>query len=668
MKAFVERRKKDILCLVTYLALLILAFGSPAHAALQSIGAIDQATGFPTIITDTSGVTLAQCLDPFHCAAAPGGLPFPNQPMSFPNNWPDEIFWYTADSMMSFASPNGGGGSALLVMAIEGAFGNGPVAAGDQIMFSRIRIRIDGLIPGSSYTVTHPYGVESVTADAAGVVFTTNDCGIGIPGDPGSFPRILDCPIGPYLQWDPNSTALDADTGLPIGAPPAGFIGSITQENMVVGSPFGTNFFRIEGPGLGLNGVNQNLFTLTGKISNIPGLSNVTLKKATYSRPLLGPAQAQVFASSLVNSQLAVSSSGGAAAPLLGSVLMNQVMTPGNALAVPPVLPEPTPDFYVNVDLTPNLAGNIPSAVIISDTTLNPPMNALSASLVDVVSITEASYNQATNILTVSAASSDKVTPLSLVVLEIPAPGNVIVNGGLTASLNAPIDQITVVSSQGGVSTANVVLSGPGSTNFLLPDFAAPVANAGVGQTVFLNTRVDLSAAASSGVIANYSWTQIAGPPVTISNAFTSDIHFIYPDVVAPALPPTYTFMVTVVGPGGTSTATVSIDGIGVPPITPTVLQAQAKLGKDEWKISGSVNNVVPGSTITSLIVTDGFGVTADLIAGSGGPQADIGAGGGFQWSSKGTPLTAGLGGGTWTIYAVSSTGTAGPSMVVNVQ
>jgi len=666
MKSFVKRRKKDILCLMAYLALLMMAFSVPAHAALQSIGAIDQATGFPTIITDTNGLTLSQCLDPFHCAAGAAGLPFPNQPMSFPNNWPDEIFWYTADSMMTYASPNGGAGSALLVMAVEGAFGGGPVLPGDQVMFSRIRFRADGLVPGGSYTVTHPYGTINVTADAAGVVFTTDDCGIGIPGDPGSFPRILDCPIGPYLQWDQANPAIDPDTGLPIGAPPAGFIGSIAVANHVTGSPFGTNIFRIDGPGFSANGVSTTLFTITGKISNAPGQSNVSLKKATYSRPLVGPAQAQVFASSLESSQLVLSSAGGATAPLIGSVIMDQVMTPGDPLAVPPVAPAPTPDFFVNADLTPDLAGNIPASIIITDTTLNPPLNALSASLVDVVSITQAHYDQGTKTLTVSAASSDKVTPLNLVVLEVPSPGNVMVGGSMTATLNAPIDKVTVVSSQGGMASADVALSGPGSANFLLPDFAPPVANAGINQTVFLNSRVDLSAAASSGVIASYAWAQIGGPPVEISNAFTSDIHFIYPDVAAPAVPPTYTFQVTVVGPGGTSTATVSVDGIGIPPITPTVEQAQAKLGKDEWKISGTVDNVVPGSTITSLIITDAFGVTADLMAG--GAPADIDAGGAFQWSSKGRPLTTGLSSGTWLIHAVSSTGTAGPSMPVNVQ
>jgi len=441
-------------------------------------------------------------------------------------------------------------------------------------------------------------------------------------------------------------------------APPAGFIGSIGDAVTVTGSLFNTNYFRIEGPGLGFNGVSTDLFTITGKISNAPGLSNIALHKSTYTRPLIGPAQAQIFASSLESSVLTVSSFGGPGYPLLSSVFMTQIMR--NLT--------PTPDFFINVDLTPDLGGNLPRQIIVSDDTLNLAQNALSATLVDVVNISSASFDPVTSTLTVAASSSDKVTPLTLVALEAPAANNTLINGVLTTMLEAPIDRVTVQSSQGGVDTENVELGGPGSSSYMMPDYAAPLANAGVNQTVFLNTRVDLSAAASSGTIAEYSWAQVAGPPVEIANAFTSDIHFIYPDVIPPAIPPTLTFMVTLVGPGGTSSATVDVNAISVPPITPTVDRAQVKLGKDEWKITGSVSNIVAGSTITSLIVADASGNTADLIAGAGGTPADIDGAGLFQWSTKGTPLTANLSGGTWTVYAISSTGTAGPAVLVNVQ
>ena len=100
----------------------------------------------------------------------------------------------------------GGGGKAVLTLALEAAFGGGPVAANDQISFGRIRIAAGGLLQGATYKVTHPYGVDTYTnvdAGARGLIHT-EDVGIGAPGD---FTGALNSRVGPFLTWSdfPNS-------------------------------------------------------------------------------------------------------------------------------------------------------------------------------------------------------------------------------------------------------------------------------------------------------------------------------------------------------------------------------------------------------------------------------------------------------------------------------
>src|SRR5262249_49029303 len=60
---------------------------------------------------------------------------------------------------------------------------------------------------------------------------------------------------GPFLTWDPATPP----------PPPSGFIGHGGIPHAITGSPFGTNFFRIEGPnvgGPGVNSVQTNIFSI----------------------------------------------------------------------------------------------------------------------------------------------------------------------------------------------------------------------------------------------------------------------------------------------------------------------------------------------------------------------------------------------------------------------
>jgi hypothetical protein len=109
---------------------------------------------------------------------------------------------------------------------------------------------------GQTYRITHPYGVDTVVADKDGRARFTDD--IGALTSPADFSQTLRSRIGPFLTWDPAVAPV----------PPAGYIADPTIPHPVVGSPFGTNFFRVEGPdigGPGINVVQTNLFTVQGK-------------------------------------------------------------------------------------------------------------------------------------------------------------------------------------------------------------------------------------------------------------------------------------------------------------------------------------------------------------------------------------------------------------------
>src|SRR5439155_1608879 len=144
---------------------------------------------------------------------------------------------------------------------------------GSQVVFARYRVRVvpNGLVPGATYTVTAPFGVKSFVADAAGSInFTQDDgCPLGTPL-PCDFASVLPTTAaGPFLTWDPASAPL----------PPAGFIGDPAIPHTIIGSPFNTNIFRIQGPNVGGPGVNvvqTNIFSIVlGKIYVRPATSTV---------------------------------------------------------------------------------------------------------------------------------------------------------------------------------------------------------------------------------------------------------------------------------------------------------------------------------------------------------------------------------------------------------
>ena len=211
----------------------VAAVAAPAQAALSVVGPMDPATSAPAFYQDANGLQLALC--------------HPGTPNCGPAV-PGEDFYNMATS--TFTMPNGG--TALLVLDMTLA----PNASGNPAAFNRVRVQLDGA-PAGNYTITHPYGTDTVNVPSAGARGrTTTDIGCAVTAvGPCDFATAMAGRYGPFLTAAPGGAA-----------PPAGFIGDAVAEVPVVGSPLGTNFFRVEGPGLPAGGVQSNTFALMGKM------------------------------------------------------------------------------------------------------------------------------------------------------------------------------------------------------------------------------------------------------------------------------------------------------------------------------------------------------------------------------------------------------------------
>lgn len=258
------RRSLLALLAVTMAGLGVLPAASPAHAVEQTLdshGPVDHATGYPFWFADGGAagldpVRLELCVDDVQDPLCPvvGEPPVPGAELSVPENYPDESFYWSGEAAIET-----GGVRARLILAMEAAFGGtGEVAVGQQTAFQRLRVRIDDLPPGQTYTVTSPYGVDQVESDDRGRVFMTEDH--GCMAGPCGFDASLSGRVGPFLRWDP---AVGPDA-------PEGYVGDPNIEHTVVGSPFGTNIFRVEGPdagGPGVDVIETDLFTVQGRIA-----------------------------------------------------------------------------------------------------------------------------------------------------------------------------------------------------------------------------------------------------------------------------------------------------------------------------------------------------------------------------------------------------------------
>ena len=167
--------------------------------------------GFPLWFQDANGVRAELCLDPAdtNCLAPLSGPGFDqNLPVSFPDNYPDEVFYSAVDSQPITANDLAcapGAGTIDVHLALEAAYFNGAPAVGDQAVFGRIRMNADpgsGLCGSTWYTFNTPYGPVTLQTEPDGALLggaaaaATVDIGcFPTPTVPCAFNETLTAPV-----------------------------------------------------------------------------------------------------------------------------------------------------------------------------------------------------------------------------------------------------------------------------------------------------------------------------------------------------------------------------------------------------------------------------------------------------------------------------------------
>jgi hypothetical protein len=522
-------------------ALVALAATSTPGTHLTAVGPISPQNGFPEWYADDSNpaIRLALCdqvSDP-NCNIA-GTLPDGTQPQSFPDNYPVESFYQLA----SATATAGNGGKATYTAGLEATFNNNVVAkAGDNTVFSRIRVKVTNLDPNTTYTVHHPYGTDQLKSDGQGLIFVTEDVGAGSP----NFADAMGGRYGPFLQWDPAV----GDT------PPAGYIADPAVNHKVIGSPVTDasgkpqNYFQIDGPdagGQGVNTMSTDLFSLTGKLSTTSG---VTGQRAVDHR--------------------AAGATGGTLDVYAQSDPGQAVQVKGQGFDPVALREDGKGQYFARVAYT----GATPASVQVVNAG-DVPQTVKTVPVVDDIDA-HAAYDADTQTLKVDATSTNLDNNPTLT-----AKGFGDLTAGTASFTTAAVPpEITLTSTDGGSVTVPVDASGAAFAA------VAVAANAGPEQTVQQGQTVTLDGSASTGPVRGFSWKQTAGPAVTLTGAGTAKPTFTAPNNPN-ATPIDLTFGLTVDnGSGQTSTGTTVVH---VAPVTAPVANA----GADQTVPQGSTVNL----------------------------------------------------------------------------
>lgn len=370
-----------------------LLFNSAAEAELQDHGPGDAVVQFPQWYRDNNGLALGLCK-----STSNNCFPITPNPAGFAGNVGDEIFY----NLVEFKSTaTGSDFQYRYLAALEASYLPGPTPVhGQETVFARIRItfNFNDTAKNGTYVVTHPFGEQTFTNVKAttktnligsqAANFFTVDVPLGV-----GFDGALLGPVGPFIQWDSD---------LPIVSGAESFVGDPTIPHTFTGSPYGTNFLRIQGPvgsnldGLGNDFIEVTLANVLGQVWTAPIAQPLAINSVYKTRSLTTNGL-DIFATSSPNQRLILTGEGIPSLQLFPGVVSGKyhghVEFPSSQY-IPPL-----------VTLT-NLSG----ATIVSVTS---PVK-------DSIQITKAEFDTTTRNVTVIAHSSDAVTPLKLDVQGVP--------------------------------------------------------------------------------------------------------------------------------------------------------------------------------------------------------------------------------------------------------
>lgn len=463
------------------------------------------------------------------------------QPMVFPDNWPDEAFWFLAET--TIPDNAAGYGMDAYVAGIEAAFAGGTPLDGDQISFARIRMRINIPVAGT-YTITHPYGVETVNVTSTGrrAINITRDVGVGAPGVfsgavNGAIGPFLRSVNGPYTEVNPDTGAIET------------FVGDPNLTEAVTGSPNNTNFVRIQGPA---GTIQANLFTLSGKVLDSRAQTPVEIDRATYRRtPSVtgNSTRVEIFAKSDTSSTLCLRES--------------IALVPGPPPS--PCLSNLTGDNQGLFFAQHQFDGNVPPVVVVTATnpTGSTRPTAVSRKLTDVVKIQTARYNWSNHSLLIEASSSDEVAVPDMVAQGY---GRLSKSGTLqsltVADLSQPPATVTIKSAAGGSDTEPVVVVGiaPDTGENQAPLSVADTGSTSFGVPVTLNLLTNDSDPDGNTPLSITALTQPAAEQGTVAMSGTTAVVYTPPAVVNAPLTTTFTYKAQdIKGLASTTPATVTI-------------------------------------------------------------------------------------------------------------
>ena len=545
---------------------------------LKAVGPVDQINGYPMWYEDKHGIKLGLCTNGAHCFFLPPNPGIaaraPTSPTDTTHNWPDESFFYAAET--GFDGINGTRG--LLIHALEASYLGGEVKRDDEIVWVRFRLHFWNLQPFQDYTFKYPFGQETHQADGDGRIFVTRDIGIG---NPGEFKGALQGELGPFLL----PVGVVDENGQPRAdmLQPGMYLTQGLQETRVVGSPTGFNAFSMEGPGIDqmfpdlvdltdarTDYVVTDMFTVQGMIANRHGVEH---EKSYYTRTA-DMTSIDVFANSSPAQDLFVQLPNG-----LRIRMDERAGGPGV--------------YHAKIDLGQGAA--VPASVTLVNALDTPPSTKLVQGFSPLVTLTHADYSTSGSLI-VQARTTDQLStaPIPLKGLGLPAGTQLdwINNGAFAATLpitGAPPSTLSIGANTMRHSTKVVVR---GSNDAGVPHPA--IADAGPDQMVTTGDTVTLSGVNSQAANRTYEWSQLTGIPVRLTvDRFDSAIV----TFVAPPVPPggdegttVLSFRLVVNGISGDTVLVTVRDPAAIPPDDIRIERALYDVTRRQWRIFGRTN------------------------------------------------------------------------------
>ncbi len=601
------------------LAVFLFAAGASTAFGAIRVGPIDETNGFPMFYEDETGLRLDLCTDPANCFF---GVPDPLQPTVFPTNYPDEAFYWAADSIM--IEP--GNVKAVLVLAREAAFFNDAVVPGDQVTFSRIRLFIDGATQmiGNTYQVTTPYNTFSFVSEPG-------DAGPGAKGPGLSFTQ--DVGLGAPLQFDGAMAQFPTflipasmDRATLINSP--GTLLTPVADTQVQGSPTGNNFFRIEGPEIAtvypsyqcadatLGGVKDaagadvltdcvelDRFTMSGRVASRHG---VDIDRNVYEKindPIVSASPityVNVWARSVEGQTLGVRVDGGPQVQMAEGVGGHYFVR-----------------LQEGIDYAALPAGQRKPLVTEVANLTDLPFISKTSQIHDHLSITASPLTTDTAALQVIASSSNKVDTALLSIDSTstqPLVGTLTDTGlgtvtgtytiGTTVEVGVPPLRIGFDSLEGGHVSGAVNVSGTVINGGFVPLLTA---NAGVDQSLIASTSatiVQLSGADSLGNIATYQWSTLSTLGFACADTACSQIEVFTPDAGTLLVDQLVAeFTLTVIDAAGASSVdnvllTVTHHVVQVADFC-TIATSEHRADKDSWRVEGISD--IPNNQLVSV-------------------------------------------------------------------